>query len=138
MVQREKLKQGEHDKVIEYLENTYRKQYPKVYTNPNGEKKMNIKGHEDLYPDVLVVNEQNILQFIEEVETEDSVTEEHAKEQWIPYSKVNTSFYLRVPLGSQVNARKILADLKITATVRCYSITKNQVTKAIEVTLMSC
>lgn len=132
------LKQDEHDKVIDTLYTEYKKQYPKVWKNPNQEKNMTIKDHEGIYPDILVANERNILEFIEEVEIEETVTEEHAKEQWIPYSKVNTSFYLRVPLGSQVNARKILADLKITATVRCYSITKNQVTKAIEVILMSC
>lgn len=138
MVQRKESKQGEHDKVIDILATKYKQKYPKVYTNPNGQKNTSIKEHPDIYPDVVVANEQNTLQFIEEVETEDSVTEDHAKEQWIPYSKVRTTFYLRVPLGSQGNARKILQKLKITAAVRCYSITKNPVTKETEVTLMSC
>jgi len=126
MVQR--ANQNEHDKVIEYLANIYRNQYPKVYTNPDGEKNMGIKGHEGIYPDILVANEQNILEFIEEVETEDTVTEEHAKEQWVPYSKVRTTFYLRVPFGSQDIARSILTKLNINAIVKCYSITQNQVT----------
>jgi hypothetical protein len=125
MVQR--LKQDEHDKVIEYLASIYRTQYPKVYTNPNGQKNVNIKGHEDIYPDILVADEQNILKFIEEVETEDTVTEEHAKEQWVPYSKVGTTFYLRVPFGLQNSARNILAKLSINAIVKCYSIAQNQV-----------
>lgn len=127
MVQREKLKQDEHDKVIDTLYTGYKKQYLKVWKNPNKEKNMSIKEHPDLYPDILVANEQNILEFIEEVETEDSVTEAHAKEQWIPYSKVRTTFYIRVPLGSQGKARKILAALKITATVRCYKVAKNKI-----------
>lgn len=126
MVQR--LKQDEHDNVVEYLANIYRNQYPKVYTNPDGQKNTNIKGHEDVYPDILVADEQNILIFIEEVETEDTVTEEHAKEQWVPYSKVKTTFYLRVPFGSQNTARNILAKLGVNAVVKCYSITQNQVT----------
>jgi regulator of sigma D len=128
MVQREKPKQEEHDKVIDALSTQYKKVYPKVYTNPNGEKNTSIKEHPDIYPDVLVANEENTLQFIEEVETEDSVTEAHAKEQWIPYSNVRTTFYPRVPFGSQDDARKILARLKISATVRCYSLIQNQVT----------
>ncbi|MEM3629256.1 MAG: hypothetical protein QXE06_07815 [Candidatus Bathyarchaeia archaeon] len=126
MVQR--LRQDEHDNVVEYLATIYRNQYPKVYTNPDGQKNTNIKGHEDVYPDILVADEQNILIFIEEVETEDTVTEEHAKEQWIPYSKVRTTFYLRVPFGSQNTARNILAKLGINAIVKCYSIAQNQVT----------
>jgi hypothetical protein len=138
MTELEKLKQEEHDKVIDTLYTEYKKQYPKVWKNPNQEKNVKITEHPDIYPDILVANDQNILQFIEEVEIEDTVTEAHAKEQWVPYSKVNTTFYLRVPLGSQNEARKILTDLKITATVRCYSITKNPVTKTSEVTLISC
>lgn len=128
MVQREKLKADEHDTVIDALYTEYNKQYPKVWKNPNQEKNMTIKGHPDIYPDILVANKENMLEFMEEVETEDFVNEKHAKEQWIPYSKVRTAFYLRVPLGSQDNAREILKKLKIKASVRCYSIIQKQVT----------
>ena len=123
----------EHDKVIEALYTAYKTQYPKVYKNPNQEKNTTIKGHPNIYPDIIVTNEQNILVLIEEVETRDFVTEEHAKEQWVAYSKVRTTFYLMVPFGSQINARAILTKLKITATVRCYSITKDG-----KVTFLSC
>lgn len=133
MVQRSDEKQTEHDKVIEYLESVYENQYPKVYTNPNGKKNFSIEGYEGICPDILVANEENFLTFIEEVETSDTVSEDHAKEQWVPYFKLRTTFHIRVPLGSQEKAREILAKLKINATVKCYSITQDD-----KVTIMDC
>ena len=120
MVVRTAHKQDEHDRVITALERVYKKRRFRVYKNPDGEQNTNIKGHLDLWPDLIVVDAGKRVRFIEEVETEDSVSEVHAREQWVPYSRIGTDFYLRVPYGSHSRARSILRSLGLKASVMCY------------------
>lgn len=127
MVIRTTLKQDEHDGVIEALEQVYRKRRHRVYKNPDGEQNTNIKGHPDLWPDLIVVDAENRVRFIEEVETEDSVSELHAREQWVPYSRIGTDLYLRVPYGSHTRARRIVRSLGLNASVMCYRMYADQV-----------
>ena len=69
----------------------------------------------ELVPDIVIVDTPgNILKILAAVETQDTVTEERAKEAWLPYSKLpDAAFYLYVPVGSGGAAQKICKSLRI-------------------------
>ena len=61
----------------------------------------------DLFPDIVVVRRPGVwLKMMAEVETADTITDESAEEQWLPYSKCG-DLYLYVPFGCADEARKI-------------------------------
>ncbi len=61
----------------------------------------------ELYPNIVVVRRPGTwLQFIVEVETTDTVSDDSAIERWLPYSKCG-ALYLYVPFGMAGEARKI-------------------------------
>ncbi|MEX0785365.1 MAG: hypothetical protein WD939_01895 [Dehalococcoidia bacterium] len=66
-------------------------------------------------PDIVVVDTPgNILKILAQVETGDTVTEERAKEAWLPYSKLpDSAFYLYVPVGYGGSAKRICSKLNI-------------------------
>jgi len=99
----------EHDQVVaarvKQLELLYR-----VLADPDIIKSDHTKG---LYPDIIVMNEKNNVLFIEEVETEGSVTKKVRNERWINYSKLGYSFNLIVPKSQEAKAKQLLNGLNI-------------------------
>ena len=70
---------------------------------------------EDLFPDIVVVRRPGVwLKMMAEVETQDTVTDESAVEQWLPYSRCG-DLYLYVPAGCVPETRKLLKKHKIHA-----------------------
>ncbi len=69
----------------------------------------------ELVPDIVVVDTPgNILKILAAVETGETVTEDRAKEAWLPFSKLpDAAFYLYVPVGYGGQAKKICKGLKI-------------------------
>ncbi len=69
----------------------------------------------ELAPDIVVAEwPRNIPRILAEVEMADTVTEEEAEQEWLPYSQVpGATFYLYVPSGYGSQARDILRKLKI-------------------------
>ncbi|MCK9517765.1 MAG: hypothetical protein M0R74_01880 [Dehalococcoidia bacterium] len=68
---------------------------------------------QDLFPDIVVVRRPGVwLKMLAEVETADTVTEESALTQWLPYSKCG-DFYLYVPFGCAKEARRLIKKHKI-------------------------
>ncbi len=60
-----------------------------------------------LYPHIVVVRRPGTwLQMMAEIETADSVTDESAKDRWLPYSKCG-DLYLYVPYGFAGEAKKV-------------------------------
>jgi hypothetical protein len=73
-------------------------------------------GEEDNFPDIVVVRMPGKwLAMTAEVETRDSVTEENARDYWLPYSKAG-DFYLFVPVGQAGQARKICKKVGVELT----------------------
>lgn len=61
----------------------------------------------DLYPDIVVVRRPGTwLKMMAEVETADTVTDESAIEQWLPYSKCGELF-IYVPFGCVQEAKRL-------------------------------
>ena len=66
-------------------------------------------------PDIVVVDTPgNILKILAQVETGDSVTEERARDVWVPSSRLpDAAFYLFVPVGYGGAAKRICKSLGI-------------------------
>jgi len=115
-----RLTQSVHDLVVAASAGTYsemEKQGNKVSTNPNGQKNQRVG--DDSYPDVIVwqpdiakpTSGKAIV--IEEIETEDSVTEAESK-QWKEFGEIGISvFRLIVPLLKAPEALRIVQSKKI-------------------------
>ena len=118
-----KTEQAEHDLVIEESARTYRDKEGIAYTNPGTEKNNEIDG---LYPDV-VAREKNGLLVIEEIETENTVTEDECQRQWKPYSKLSYLFRLVVPKGKLNVAQSIINRSNLSLTLQAYTISGSRV-----------
>jgi hypothetical protein len=66
-----------------------------------------------LYPDIIVMDEENNVLFIEEIETENLVTEKSRNERWIKYSKLGYPFNLIVPKSQEAKAKQLANGLNI-------------------------
>ncbi len=61
----------------------------------------------DLFPDIVVVRRPGAwLKMMAEVETTDTVDDEHARDVWLPYSKCG-DLYLYVPSGSVAETKRL-------------------------------
>jgi hypothetical protein len=67
----------------------------------------------NLYPDIIVMDKQNNVLFIEHVETESSVTKSARNECWVRYSKLGYPFHLIVPKSKIAKAEQLLSGLNI-------------------------
>lgn len=105
-----------HDKIVNLIASFNTEKFD-VHTNPGSEKNWLIRdGSDEYFPDV-ILRPKGATQstIIIEVETDESVSEEHAGEQWIPYSNLGRKFYLLVPSVSLDRAKRICARLNIPA-----------------------
>src|SRR5712691_2596873 len=80
-----------------------------VHKNPDGEKNRWIEDPgQKYYPDIMLVPRgQKNSTIIIEVETDESVNDDHADEQWKFYARLNRAFYLLVPGNSLEEAKRI-------------------------------
>lgn len=108
MALRSRSAQSLHDRVIRHVAAAI-KGYA-IYTNPGQEKNFSVKG---LYPDVVVCRRgtYTVIRVLE-VETADTVTAAHAREQWVPYSTL-PNFCLVVPYDMFNVARELCRQLGI-------------------------
>ncbi len=69
----------------------------------------------ELTPDVVVVDTPgNVLKMAVSVETAETVTDEQAQQQWLPFSRLHeAAFYLYVPVGYGAVAKRICKKLGI-------------------------
>jgi hypothetical protein len=105
-----------HDKIVELVASANSDKF-EVRSNPGGEKNWVIRdGGAEYYPDVVLIpkgSSQSTV--IVEVETDESVNEDHALEQWVPYSKLGRKFYLLIPSSSLDEAKAICRRHRIAA-----------------------
>lgn len=106
----------DHDTIIDVVKSSNTEKF-EVRTNPDGEKNWLIRdGADEYYPDLILLPKgSKSSTIIVEVETSESVSEDHAREQWIPYSKLGRKFYLLVPSDVVTRAKAICRRLGITA-----------------------
>ena len=101
--------QTEHEQVVtaraEQLGMFYR-----VLADPDIIRSSHIYG---FYPDIIVIDKKNNVLFIEEVETESSVTEKKRDEHWVHYSELGYPFNLIVPRSQELKARQLIKGLNI-------------------------
>jgi hypothetical protein len=90
--------------------------YPDLETYVNVPEAVMGIGDEDLFPDIVVVRMPGKwFEMSAVVETRDSVTEENAREFWLPYSKMG-DFFLFVPVGYAGKAKKICGKVGVDLT----------------------
>ena len=115
--------QSEHDIVVRESARTYAEQVKqgyKVSTNPGSDKNFYVgTEQEPKYPDVVVWKPRapqatgGSVMIIEEIETEETVTEDHAS-QWKEYGGLGvSSFRLIVPKAKAGDAKSIVDAKKI-------------------------
>lgn len=66
-----------------------------------------------LYPDIIVIDDDHKIIYIEEVETESTVIKKSRNEQWAHYSRLRFPFNLIVPSTELLKARYLIKGLKI-------------------------
>jgi len=116
--------QKEHDLVIDASAKTYEQYEEKGYVvsiNPTGQQNREV--FPGLYPDLVVWLPDGKLGrtvIIEEIETEDSVTERESQE-WARFSKLRIKFFLVVPKDSATKAAEIIKRRNIRVDrLQCY------------------
>lgn len=107
MIKRNFSQQSEHDAVISSVKQIYLEHGKFAWINPDGEKKQPWNG---LYIDVIAVeNEKDTKAWVIEIETDDSVNENEAMEQWLNYDKTyTTQWHLAVPSNYETEAKRLL------------------------------
>ena len=98
-----------------------------IYTNPGQEKNVGIG---DNYPDIIMtVKDQLNVKFILEVETEESVTQDEAINQWKRYAEeINATFYIVVPNNSLIKAQELCKRNDINARFATFTLTNDTIT----------
>ena len=118
MASRQYVTQSLHDRVIQAAAENLNNWT--VYTNPGQEKNAHIGNS---YPDIILTNRQtNNIEYIIEVETEDSITAHEAYGQWKQYMNLPGTFYLLVPHNSRQNAEFLCSQYGVRAKFGTYRI----------------
>lgn len=100
-----------HDQVVYAAKNEYETHGKNVWINPNSEKN---KTWNDQYIDVIATeNEEPNKAWVIEIETEESVSQTEAENQWIKYDNAFTYWHLSVPTKSKLEADKLIKANKI-------------------------
>lgn len=110
VAKRTELNQKEHDKLVSEVakQRFSYKDGTVTHKNPNGEKNCAVDNE---YPDIVAVKDKNVFA-IGEVETEETVTDNEAK-QWISYAALSKYFYLYVPKSKIADAKTIIKNKKV-------------------------
>jgi len=118
--------QSLHDRIIAFAANGLDKSKYDVYTNPGQEKNTHVGGQ---FPDLILTPKgDKSIQFVIEIETAASVTEEEARNQWKVYAELPGTFYLIVPQSSLELARILCSGMSINAKFGYYTVNaSNQV-----------
>ncbi len=121
MPKRNYITQSQHDKVIQLALERLDKSNHDVYINPGNEHNVWIG---DNYPDIVLVKKgTKTVEFIIEVETNDSINIIEATNQWKKYAtEIKASFYILVPFSKKNLAISLCKQVGITARFGTYKI----------------
>lgn len=122
--------QSEHDAVVAGIARDRESRTRTAIANPGSAKNLDVDG---VYPDVVVVSASTVgaavLRLLElwEVETEESVTDDEATRQWVPYAvvaaKYDAQFHLVVPEASVPDAVVLCVANEIAPAIWGYALT---------------
>jgi len=111
MINRITTNQSAHDNAVRAAGRIYREKGRVVSINPDGEKN---EKWSDYYIDVIVKrSNSSTLAWIVEIETDDSVSEAEARDQWVDYDKAYTTWFLAVPVESEDRANELIKQFGI-------------------------
>ena len=120
MAKRIDYEQNLHDQEIARLEALERQKGNYVCTNPNGKHNCYVERNGGkVYPDLLIGKNGKINRLIE-VETESSVTEDEALNQWAVYADGPSTLEVHVPRTKELVAKKLVQKFHIRAIVTVY------------------
>ncbi|MDE2844141.1 MAG: hypothetical protein OXN21_12285 [Chloroflexota bacterium] len=104
---RQSTKQSEHDAAISAAKQIYENKGKYVWTNPGSQKNKTWNGR---YIDVIAAESAEATRaWVIEVETDDSVSESEARDQWQDYDEVYQGrWYLVVPRDSKEKAEQLM------------------------------
>ncbi|MBU1941955.1 MAG: hypothetical protein KKC68_09305 [Candidatus Thermoplasmatota archaeon] len=106
-----------HDEIITSMESKLTKMGLLIKTNPSISKKHGVKrGDITFYPDLYVYEirgEKNIVIRLYEVETQNTVNDDEAKDQWKKLADGKSDFYLVVPQSLLDKAKDLAGKHKI-------------------------
>lgn len=107
MAKRISTKQSEHDAAVKAASQIYRQDGKTVSINPGSEQNESWSGR---YIDVIAKDSSaSSTAWVTEVETEDSISEAEAREQWVDYDNVYTqAWHLAVPVGTENDAKELI------------------------------
>ena len=119
--------QGLHDRVINELPDVLNQRAYDIYKNPGQEKNVGIGEN---FPDIIMtLKDQSTVKFILEVETEDSVTQDEAINQWKRYAdEIDATFYIVVPVNSLSKAKELCKRNDINARFATFNLTNDTLT----------
>ena len=109
--------QLEHDRVIRLLQAKYKRKF-EVAINPGHEQAVPVLvGTSPWYPDLVLQSTDRARKLLGtvEVETAESVNNLEAMSQWATFSKLRAPFHLYVPASNIDTAKRLCADLQISA-----------------------
>lgn len=123
MANRTQNNQSIHDRVIEIAASRLDPVNYDIYKNQGQQKNAGVG---DNYPDIILTKKNKLtLEYIIEVETEDSVNITEATNQWKKYSKeIKASFFILVPLKTKNLAINLCKKIGITARFGTYELDK--------------
>lgn len=111
MANRKTTKQSDHDNAVRAAKNIYEQNDKHATINPGSQKNEAFKGH---YIDVIArKSASSNSAWLIEVETEDSVSESEAKDQWKTYDDTYSVWYLAVPVDQETDAQSLLESNSI-------------------------
>jgi hypothetical protein len=91
----------------------------RVLADPHITKNSPVSG---LYPDIIVIDDEKKIIYIEKVETESTVTEDSRNEQWRRYAQLRYPFNLIVPDSQIIKAEHLIKGINV-HTLLCYKLT---------------
>jgi len=99
--------QAEHDRLIRFLQNKYKRKYEGVATNIGEERGAPVKiGSGSYFPDIVLTVGRKIVG-VAEIESAESVNNLEALAQWVPFSRAKIPFTLYVPVQAYEVARRL-------------------------------
>jgi hypothetical protein len=93
----------------------------KTWVNTKEEKTMGVKANGNpVYPDIVVTDKENKAIIAGEIETEDTIDEDEAK-QWHQYSDLCGTCYVYVPVGCENRTKELIQGEKFSISgIRTY------------------
>ncbi|MGH7164712.1 MAG: hypothetical protein ACREIS_04205 [Nitrospiraceae bacterium] len=101
-----------HDQVVSQVAQRWAKSVQSQITINTDAERNRWAGSDRRYPDILgwkLLSGRNTIDWIAEVETEESVTEDLARGRWRDYAALGVPFYLFVPKGWRTTAQQLAA-----------------------------